>query len=74
MISNLGARLRIARERKGLTQVELAKKVGLPSHVTICDYERNKRGKKRPDMQLLIKLSNVLEVSIDYLFLGKEHK
>lgn len=69
MTGTLGARLREARLRAGLTQVELSKKVGLPSHSTICDYEIGKRG-KRPDIRLLVRICSALDISIDYLFLG----
>lgn len=69
MAGTLGSRLRDARLKAGLTQVELSKRVGLPSHSTICDYEKGKRG-KRPDIRLLVKICEVLNISIDYLFLG----
>src|SRR5690348_11981234 len=44
MPTTLGERLRKARLAKRLTQVELAKKVGVSSHVIIGDYERGKSG------------------------------
>lgn len=71
MTSTMGERIKSARLRKGLTQVELAKRIKASSHTLICDYERGKRGKRRPDIQMLIKIASILDVSIDYLLLGK---
>ena len=65
MKSTLGDRIRIAREAKGLTQGELAEKVRATSHMIISGYETGRRGQKRPDSHLLIKISNVLNVSLD---------
>lgn len=56
-------RLREIREEKGLTQKELAKKLNLDGH-NIGDWER---GKCEPSISMIIKLSNVLDVSISYL-------
>jgi repressor LexA len=74
MSSTLGSRIRAARLKKGLTQSELAKKAGASSHTIICDYEKGKRGTKHPDIRFLLKIASVLDISIDYLFLGKENK
>lgn len=74
MTKTLGERIKQARLNKGLTQGELAKMVHASSHSIICDYEKGKRGAKRPDIQLLVEICRVLEVSIDWLFLGKENK
>jgi transcriptional regulator with XRE-family HTH domain len=70
--TTMGQRLKKARLEKGLTQVQLAKKSGASSHTIICDYESGKRGKKRPDIKLLVKIAEILDISIDYLFLGRE--
>ena len=73
-IEGLGHRIRFARKRKGLTQMQLAELIGLETNVTISDYERGKRGNSRPDMLLIVKISEVLEVSIDWLILGRDQK
>jgi transcriptional regulator with XRE-family HTH domain len=70
--STLGQRIKQARLKKGLTQTQLAKKAGASSHTVICDYERGKRGKKRPDIRFLLKVAEALDISINYLFLGKD--
>ena len=61
--------LKIARMRKGLTQEELAEKIGM-AKITISAYEI---GRSKPSLDVLIKLSDVLEVSIDEL-LGRKEK
>lgn len=58
-----GNRVRAARERLGITQEDLAARVGMsPSHMSIVE-----RGVKVPRMDTVVKLANVLEVSADYL-------
>ena len=64
-----GYRIRMARKTRGLTQVQLAKEVQTTQQ-TIHDYERNKRG-SYADTNLLINISNICEVSIDWILTGK---
>jgi transcriptional regulator with XRE-family HTH domain len=60
-------RIRDARERRGLKQVELAKRAGLqPS--AISQFEN---GQREPSPENLCKLADALGVSVDYL-LGRE--
>lgn len=59
--------LRSLRERKGLTQGEAAKKMGIV-RTTYSNYEA---GNREPDNDTLKKFSEFFEVSIDYL-LGNE--
>jgi transcriptional regulator with XRE-family HTH domain len=61
--NTLGARLKEAREKKRLTQMEVAKKLGI-SNGTLSGYERNYRD---PDTNILAKLSALYEVSVDWL-------
>ena len=59
-----GNRVRAARERLGITQEDLAARVGMsPSHMSIVE-----RGVKVPRMDTVVKLANELDVSADYLF------
>lgn len=58
-----GSRLKKARERAGLTQVELAKRLG-GSPTTVAKYEQNKA---QPSIPVLVKLSGVLNASSDAL-------
>lgn len=59
-------RLKLLRERKGLTQEELGKKLHLGKS-SISMYER---GDRVPNHDILVNISNLFDVSIDYL-LGK---
>jgi transcriptional regulator with XRE-family HTH domain len=60
---------KIARQRKGLRQKELGDLINLSSN-TISNYEA---GIRDPDIKTLIKIAQVLEVTIDYL-VGLEQK
>jgi transcriptional regulator with XRE-family HTH domain len=62
-MTDLGRQLHIARTNKGLTMVELAEKVG----VTQPMISRFEKGTKKPGVELLRDIADVLEVSIDYL-------
>ncbi len=59
----LGERLRLLREKKGLTQVALAKKLNIPNQ-NVSNYERDFR---QPDYETLKKLADLYEVTTDYL-------
>lgn len=58
-----GKRLRSVREQRGLSQQQLADRVGT-ARVTITMYEA---GEREPNFEMLSKLAEVLEVSTDYL-------
>lgn len=72
-METIGKRLRAARLSAKLSQVELAKAVDSFPQV-IGDYERGRRGSRRPDIVLLTRICKVLKISIDWLFLGIEQK
>lgn len=55
--------IRELRKKKGLTQVELAEKVGI-SNVSLSNYER---GTQMPDLITLAKIAVELDVSTDVL-------
>lgn len=55
--------LKKIRLRKGLTQAELASKVGV-LNTTICNYES---GFREPDLETLKKLAAALECTVDEL-------
>ncbi|WP_339229824.1 helix-turn-helix domain-containing protein [Oceanobacillus sp. FSL K6-2867] len=59
----LGEKLRIARMRKKLTQMEVAEKLNI-SNISLSAYERDKRD---PDTETLKKMSELYDVSTDYL-------
>ncbi|EGW39356.1 helix-turn-helix transcriptional regulator [Desulfosporosinus sp. OT] len=58
-----GQRMKNAREEKGLTQKELAEILFL-GESTISFYESDKR---EPKFDILYKISEALEISVDYL-------
>ena len=65
----IGKRVKEARIKKGYTQEELGSVIGV-SKVSICGYES---GTRTPTMNMFLKLSDALDVSVDYL-LGKDIK
>ena len=60
-------RLKESRLKKGLTQTELGEKVGVKQS-TFTNWEN---GKREPSYENLVKLADLLEVSLDSLF-GRE--
>ena len=60
-----GARLRLARERKGLTQEELVDRVGQKSRAAISEYEAGKRKLSAIDLP---DFARALDVPITYFF------
>ena len=59
----LGNRIRIAREKKGITQEELAECVNIsPSHISVIE-----RGVKTARIDTVARIANELDVSADYL-------
>ena len=60
-------RLRQLRERKGLTMKDTARALELP-YTTYVNYEK---GSREPGNDMLVKLADFFETSVDYL-LGKE--
>ena len=60
---DFGARIRIMRKSLGLTQADLAKKIGITKQA-ITTYET---GRREPSFRNLIGLSRVLNVTIDWL-------
>lgn len=64
----IGKRIKTARERAGYTQEKFAEIIDR-SVQFISDLERGKFG---PSIQTLIRISNALYVSTDFLLLGKE--
>ena len=63
----MGSRIREAREKKGIKQIELA------LQLAICKNQmyRIENGKVPCKTEYLYEISQVLDVSLDYLFFGK---
>ena len=62
-MATFGERLRILREEKGITQIDLAKYLSL-ANSTVSQYEADKRD---PDSAMLQKLAEYFDVTLDYL-------
>ena len=58
-----GARIRAARERRGITRDELARQLNL-RYQTFAKYEISAR---EPDFETLVQIANALLVSTDYI-------
>nr|WP_165983477.1 helix-turn-helix transcriptional regulator [Macrococcus goetzii] len=63
MSNILGKRIKTYRNKKGITQKELADKIGV-SNAVMSRYES---GTRSPDFDKLKLIANELDVSIDYL-------
>lgn len=68
-MATMGERLREARIRKNMTQVELGRLLNV-SNLTINRYEN---GLRKPDPEMLIKLAEQLEISTDFLLKGPNY-
>lgn len=64
----LGERITAARNKAGLTQLQLAQKLGLQLF-QVADWER---GVSEPSLEQVAALCQALEVTSDYLLLGRE--
>lgn len=69
-MNQLGERIKKARKDLGMSQTELAKKVGL-SYAQIGRYETKNT---QPQTEVLKNIAEVLEVSIDYLMNGSKEE
>jgi transcriptional regulator with XRE-family HTH domain len=69
-MEEINARIRGLRKKKGLTGAELAELIGV-SQGNVSDWE-NTRKKSTPSAKALIAIALNLDVSLDWLMLGKE--
>lgn len=60
----LSERIRELRNEQGLTQAEIAKKIG----VTKSAYGFWEQGKNQPDIDTIARLAEIFDVTADYLF------
>lgn len=63
-MDTLGDRLTYLREKNGWTKTYVAKKLGIKTMSTYANWEYNLR---QPDNDMLLKIANIYEVSVDYL-------
>lgn len=66
LAEQIGRRLRNLREKFGLSQTELSKRLKIPNQ-SISNYER---GSRQPDYESLIALADFYGVSVDYIIRG----
>lgn len=59
-----GKRLREVRKSKKITQQELADRLGIKRN-TYSDWEN---GKTEPTFEILVKLADLFDISLDWLF------
>ncbi|MGE8003988.1 helix-turn-helix domain-containing protein [Lysinibacillus sp. NPDC093216] len=67
-MNTLGDRLTYLREKKGWTKTHVAKKLGIKTMSTYANWEYNLR---QPDNEMLLKIADLYEVSVDYLLTGR---
>ena len=65
-MANVGKNIRILRTKKGMTQDELAEKLFV-SRQTVSNYEN---GKSNPDIDMLMKIAEVLDADANALIYG----
>ena len=64
----MGKRVRENRDKKGYKQESLAKQL----NVSTSYIGKIETGKNTPSIDLLVEMASLLEVSLDYLVLGKK--
>jgi transcriptional regulator with XRE-family HTH domain len=69
MVKTLGARIRQARLRYGMSQAELARRIGISS-TALNQIESGKT--PDPGVSRIVGIASVLGVSTDYLLLGRK--
>ncbi|MGM0864518.1 MAG: helix-turn-helix domain-containing protein [Bacillota bacterium] len=69
LMSSLGSNIKKLRERENISQKDFAPKIGV-SNVVLSRYEKDER---KPDYDMLKKIADYFDVSIDYL-LGRDEK
>lgn len=68
-MENFGLRLKESRKIKNLRQADLALKLGMEKHNAVSNWEN---GISKPTADDLQRISEILEVSIDYLLKGEK--
>ena len=69
-MANTGKTIKALRIRKAMTQDELAEKLFV-SRQTVSNYEN---GKSNPDIDILVKIAEVLETDVNTLIYGEKEK
>lgn len=66
-----GARLKLARRSAGMTASEVAERINVSTGEYYTRYER---GTITPQLDTIIKLCNLFDITMDYLFAGELQK
>lgn len=66
--TELGARLRQARENKGIKQADVCQEIGIPKVQTLSAYER---GVNNPPLDTLKELARLYQITTDELLFGQ---
>ena len=66
---HLGSRVRSKRKKLHMTQLSLAESTGLSvPYISLVE-----NGQKKPSLDAILKISEVLDLSLDYLLLGEHY-
>lgn len=66
-MSEFSERIKCLRKEKGLTQRDMASKLGM----TVSGYGYYEQGRNEPSTDVIVQIADILEVSTDYLLKGK---
>lgn len=69
VVANLGKQIRYYRKLHGMTQEELAERVGIKSGARISDYER---GQYKIGLEILLRFATAFDISLAQLFCFEE--
>lgn len=67
-IEKIGNRIRQLRKTQGMTQAQLAMKLNISDR----HLRRVEAGEKGPSIDILIEIATLLDVSLDYIIVGKK--
>lgn len=62
-------RIIMLRKRMGISQTQLAKKL----HISASAEGNYEQGRRLPSVDMLLMMSEIFDVSLDYLVTGEEH-
>ena len=69
MRKQIGEKLKELRNENGWTQQQVADRIG----VSRVNYTRYETGASQPDFEILVKLADLFDVSLDYIFDRKKY-
>lgn len=69
MVKGFGSRLENLREKFGYSKKDISMKLGFTANV----YGAYEREERRPNLETLVSIADLFDVSIDYLVRGKDY-